>query len=137
MVLSLALPFIRLFMNSKPAARARPGGVLCGSQAAPGLQLACARGALGELGVLALEPRLFHRALSSLEPAHRPAKLRNRLDDDAPLPRGTKTQTGVLPESGLTYYWRKNDEPRDRVELVIAVRAGSIDETTLHTVPIM
>ena len=28
------------------------------------------------------------------------------LDDDAPLPRGTKTQTGVLPESGLTYYWR-------------------------------
>ena len=51
------------------------------------------------------------------------------LDDDAPLPRGTKTQTGVLPESGLTYYWRKNDEPRDRVELVIAVRAGSIDET--------
>ena len=51
------------------------------------------------------------------------------LDDDAPLPRGTKTQTGVLPESGLTYYWRRNDEPRDRVELVIAVRAGSIDET--------
>ena len=51
------------------------------------------------------------------------------LDDDAPLPRGTKTRTGVLPESGLTYYWRKNDEPRDRVELVIAVRAGSIDET--------
>ena len=35
----------------------------------------------------------------------------------------------MLPESGLTYYWRKNDEPRDRVELVIAVRAGSIDET--------
>ena len=51
------------------------------------------------------------------------------LDDDAPLPRGTKTRTGVLPESGLTYYWRRNDEPRDRVELVIAVRAGSIDET--------
>lgn len=51
------------------------------------------------------------------------------LDEDAPLPKGTKTQTGTLAESGLTYYWRRNNEPQDRVELVIAVRAGSIDET--------
>mmetsp|Transcript_16038 Transcript_16038/g.49625 ORF Transcript_16038/g.49625 Transcript_16038/m.49625 type:complete len:330 (-) Transcript_16038:41-1030(-) len=49
-------------------------------------------------------------------------------DASAPLPVGSKTTTGVLPESGLRYYWRPNAEPRDRVELVVAVRAGSIDE---------
>ncbi|KAH8070472.1 M16 peptidase-like protein [Aureococcus anophagefferens] len=49
------------------------------------------------------------------------------LAPDTSLPFASALQTGAL-DCGLRYYHRRNAEPRDRVELVVAVRAGSIDE---------
>ena len=49
------------------------------------------------------------------------------LEPGAALPFAEALETGELG-SGLRYYYRANDEPRDRVDLVVAVRAGSIDE---------
>ncbi|KAH8044470.1 M16 peptidase-like protein [Aureococcus anophagefferens] len=49
------------------------------------------------------------------------------LEPDTTLPFASALRTGAL-DCGLRYYHRRNAEPRDRVELVVAVRAGSIDE---------
>lgn len=46
---------------------------------------------------------------------------------DAPLRRDTAVIVDTLP-NGLTYYIRRNDEPRDRVELRLVVNAGSVLE---------
>lgn len=48
--------------------------------------------------------------------------------NDAPLPLDPALRTGKLP-NGLTYYIRKNMEPRNRAELRLVVNAGSILET--------
>lgn len=44
------------------------------------------------------------------------------------LPVDPAVRTGVLP-NGLTYYIRANSEPRDRVELRLAIDAGSVLES--------
>ncbi len=49
------------------------------------------------------------------------------LDLDEEMPLDTAVVTGTL-ESGLTYYIRKNAKPENRVELRLAVDAGSILE---------
>jgi zinc protease len=46
---------------------------------------------------------------------------------ELPVPQDTAVRTGVL-ENGLRFYIRHNDEPRNRVELRLAVNAGSILE---------
>ncbi|KAH8060871.1 M16 peptidase-like protein [Aureococcus anophagefferens] len=43
-------------------------------------------------------------------------------------PYPSRRRCGPALDRGLRYYHRRNAEPRDRVELVVAVRAGSIDE---------
>jgi zinc protease len=43
------------------------------------------------------------------------------------LPQDPKVSTGVL-ENGMTYYVRANETPQNRAELMLIVRAGSIDE---------
>lgn len=48
-----------------------------------------------------------------------------RLND--PIPVDPKLSKGVL-ENGLTYYVRSNSEPQNRAELMLVVKAGSIDE---------
>jgi zinc protease len=48
-------------------------------------------------------------------------------DWQQPLPADTSVQTGVLP-NGLRYYIRPNDEPRQRAELRLVVKAGSLQE---------
>ncbi len=49
------------------------------------------------------------------------------LDLNAPIPVDSKVSKGVL-ENGLTYYVRSNDEPKNRAELMLVVKAGSVDE---------
>ena len=44
-----------------------------------------------------------------------------------PLPVDPKVSKGVL-ENGLTYYVRSNENPKNRAELYLVVRAGSVDE---------
>lgn len=44
-----------------------------------------------------------------------------------PLPEDPKVTKGVL-ENGLTYYVRANDNPKNRAELFLVVKAGSVDE---------
>lgn len=46
----------------------------------------------------------------------------------APIPRDPAVKVGKLP-NGLTYYIRKNEEPKNRAELRLVVRAGSVLET--------
>jgi zinc protease len=48
-------------------------------------------------------------------------------DLNAPLPLDKAIRTGTLP-NGMTFYIRKNSEPKDRAMLRLAVKAGSIDE---------
>ena len=48
-------------------------------------------------------------------------------DLNAPISRDSSVVTGKLP-NGLTYYLRKNDTPKNRLELKLAVNAGSICE---------
>ncbi|RIH64268.1 insulinase family protein [Mariniphaga sediminis] len=48
-------------------------------------------------------------------------------DLNDPIPIDSRISKGVL-ENGLTYYVRANSEPRNRAELMLVVRAGSIDE---------
>ncbi len=48
-----------------------------------------------------------------------------RLTD--PIPSDPKVSKGVLP-NGLTYYVRANSNPKNRADLYLVVRAGSIDE---------
>ncbi len=43
------------------------------------------------------------------------------------LPLDPKVSKGVL-ENGLTYYVRSNDNPKNRAELYLVVRAGSVEE---------
>ena len=49
---------------------------------------------------------------------------------DAKLPVDSKVKIGKLA-NGLTYYIRKNVEPKNRAELRLVVNAGSILETYL------
>ena len=48
------------------------------------------------------------------------------------LPLDPAVRTGKLP-NGLTYYIRKNVKPEKRVELRLAVNAGSVQEITVST----
>ena len=43
------------------------------------------------------------------------------------IPKDPKVSKGVL-ENGMTYYIRANENPKNRAELFLVVRAGSIDE---------
>ncbi len=43
------------------------------------------------------------------------------------IPVDPEVSKGVL-ENGLTYYVRANDEPRNRAELMLVIKAGSVDE---------
>jgi zinc protease len=49
------------------------------------------------------------------------------LDPNAPLPTDPAVRIGTL-ENGLRYYIRENREPRDRAELRLVVKAGSVLE---------
>ncbi len=49
------------------------------------------------------------------------------MDMNAPLPVDPKVSKGVL-ENGMTYYVRSNDTPKNRAELMLIVKAGSVDE---------
>ncbi|MFW6245907.1 MAG: M16 family metallopeptidase, partial [Tangfeifania sp.] len=44
-----------------------------------------------------------------------------------PIPIDPKVSKGVL-ENGMTYYVRANDEPKNRAELMLVVKVGSVDE---------
>ncbi|MBO9637247.1 MAG: insulinase family protein, partial [Siphonobacter aquaeclarae] len=44
-----------------------------------------------------------------------------------PIPFDPQTKVGKLP-NGLTYYIRKNAEPKNRAHLMLAVKVGSIQE---------
>lgn len=46
---------------------------------------------------------------------------------DDPIPVDPKVSKGVL-DNGMTYYVRSNSEPQNRAELMLVVKAGSIDE---------
>ncbi|MDB4583586.1 insulinase family protein [Draconibacterium sp.] len=48
-------------------------------------------------------------------------------DLNSKLPEDPKVSKGVL-ENGMTYYVRSNENPKNRAELMLVVRAGSIDE---------
>ncbi len=43
------------------------------------------------------------------------------------IPQDPKVSKGVL-ENGMTYYVRSNDNPKNRAELFLVVKAGSVDE---------
>ena len=43
------------------------------------------------------------------------------------IPQDPKVSKGVL-ENGMTYYVRSNENPKNRAELFLVVKAGSIDE---------
>jgi zinc protease len=47
--------------------------------------------------------------------------------DSKPIPFDAAVTTGTLP-NGMRYYIRKNSRPENRVELQLAVKAGSVDE---------
>ncbi len=49
------------------------------------------------------------------------------LDLTSPLPEDPAVSKGVL-ENGMTYYVRANSNPKNRADLFLVVRAGSIDE---------
>ncbi len=49
------------------------------------------------------------------------------LDLKSAIPQDPKVSKGVL-ENGLTYYVRSNENPKNRAELFLVVKAGSIDE---------
>jgi zinc protease len=55
------------------------------------------------------------------------ANLFAQVDLNAPLPADTKVRVGKLP-NGLTYYIRKNAKPEKKVELRLAINAGSVLE---------
>ncbi len=48
-------------------------------------------------------------------------------DQNSPIPVDPNVSKGVL-ENGMTYYVRSNDTPENRVELMLVVKAGSVDE---------
>ncbi len=49
------------------------------------------------------------------------------IDLQSKIPVDPKVSRGVL-ENGMTYYVRANNEPQNRAELMLVVKAGSIDE---------
>lgn len=51
----------------------------------------------------------------------------NNFDLKSTIPQDPKVSKGVLP-NGMTYYVRANENPKNRAELYLVVRAGSIDE---------
>ena len=51
----------------------------------------------------------------------------NSLDLQSKLPIDPDVRKGVL-KNGMTYYVRSNDNPENRAELMLVVKAGSIDE---------
>ncbi len=55
------------------------------------------------------------------------ATAQSKFDLSSPIPEDTKVSKGVL-ENGMTYYVRSNNEPENRAELMLVVRAGSVDE---------
>jgi zinc protease len=50
-----------------------------------------------------------------------------QFDLNAPIPLDPKVSKGVL-ENGMTYYVRANSTPKNRADLFLVVRAGSVDE---------
>ncbi len=46
---------------------------------------------------------------------------------NAPIPLDPEVSKGVL-ENGMTYYVRANENPQNRAELFLVVKAGSVDE---------
>lgn len=50
-----------------------------------------------------------------------------KLDLNSPLPEDPAVSKGVL-ENGMTYYVRSNSNPKNRADLFLVVRAGSVDE---------
>ena len=48
-------------------------------------------------------------------------------DLNAKLPQDPKVSKGVL-QNGMTYYVRSNENPKNRAELFLVVKAGSVDE---------
>lgn len=51
----------------------------------------------------------------------------NNFDLKSTIPQDPKVSKGVLP-NGMTYYVRANENPKNRAELFLVVKAGSIDE---------
>lgn len=51
----------------------------------------------------------------------------NNFDLKSTIPQDPKVSKGVLP-NGMTYYVRSNETPKNRAELFLVVKAGSIDE---------
>jgi len=51
----------------------------------------------------------------------------NNFDLKSAIPQDPKVSKGVLP-NGMTYYVRANETPKNRAELFLVVKAGSIDE---------
>lgn len=51
---------------------------------------------------------------------------------DRPVPNDAAVRTGVL-DNGLTYYVRANDNPGSKADIRLAVRAGSVDESSDET----
>ncbi len=51
----------------------------------------------------------------------------NNFDLKSTIPQDPKVCKGVLP-NGMTYYVRANETPKNRAELFLVVKAGSIDE---------
>ncbi|HEY0111048.1 MAG TPA: insulinase family protein, partial [Fibrella sp.] len=68
---------------------------------------------------------LWMPALAQSKKAAKPAVA--RFNPAAPIPFDRAVKVGKLP-NGLTYYIRKNDEPANRAELRLVVRAGSVLE---------
>jgi zinc protease len=61
---------------------------------------------------------LFIFAFAGAQPA---------FDLNDPVPEDPKVSKGIL-DNGLTYYVRSNPQPENRAELMLVVKAGSIDE---------
>ncbi|MFD2574043.1 M16 family metallopeptidase [Spirosoma soli] len=68
---------------------------------------------------------------TSIKPASRVSKsspVSLSVNLNAPIPLDPGVKIGKLP-NGLTYYIRKNTEPKNRAELRLVIRAGSVLET--------
>lgn len=57
-----------------------------------------------------------------------PSAPRNKADLNQPIPFDSQVKVGKLT-NGLTYYIRKNSEPKNRAELRLVIKAGSVLET--------
>lgn len=51
---------------------------------------------------------------------------------DEPIPNDDAVRTGVL-DNGLTYYVRQNDNPGSKADVRLAIKAGSVDESSDQT----